>query len=373
MKQPPEILYVQFGGTSPELIGRRIVTEPGKVGSSKKSKAAIDKKPPRAGAKSDNGTTKSQAKEVRKAQDDEIEKTNRETRRTMSSVYTFREVANLFNISESRLRYWDRSGFISPSGFSGKRRCYTFQDLIGIRSAKTLLDKGVSLQKARGFVDSIREKLPLSSHPLDRLRILGDSKTVTVIDEDREFEAGSGQLLLDFRVRDFEQEVVAQLPGSRFDKTERTAYEWYLEGCRLDENDATMALAEEAYHRAIYLDPTLANAYTNLGNLMYRSGNPEDAKILYQKAIDVDENQPEAHYNLGFIEFETGRLEDAERCFSVAVDLDNTFADAHFNLAITLFRLGQMERAQDHLQNYLQIEPTGPWAEIARQRLRDLS
>ena len=35
----------------------------------------------------------------------------------------------------------------------------------------------------------------------------------------------------------------------------REAFEWYLEGCRLDEDPTSLAKAEEAYHRAIHLDP----------------------------------------------------------------------------------------------------------------------
>jgi hypothetical protein len=45
------------------------------------------------------------------------------------------EVARLFELPESRLAYWARSGFIKPSGKVGRRRYYTFQDLIGIRAA----------------------------------------------------------------------------------------------------------------------------------------------------------------------------------------------------------------------------------------------
>jgi tetratricopeptide (TPR) repeat protein len=66
-------------------------------------------------------------------------------------------------------------------------------------------------------------------------------------------------------------------------------------------------------------------------------------------------------------------MERAEACFTRAVELDGTFADAHFNVAMTLFRLGHYERARHHLQHYLSIEPTGPWADIARRRLNDMS
>jgi DNA-binding transcriptional MerR regulator len=291
--------------------------------------------------------------------------------RTMSETFSRREVCRLFDISEGRLRYWDRSGFLSPTGRDGRRKCYTFQDLISVRSAKTLLDNGITLQRTRRILGELREKLPSSTHPLGQLRIRGDGKTVVVADEECEFDADSGQLLLDFSVSSLEETIVSELPARRASAEHRTAYEWYLEGCRMDENEATLARAEEAYHRAIHLDSTLANAYTNLGNIRYRAGAVEDARALYVKAIEVDPEQPEAHYNLGFLEFEIGAFENAENCFRHALDLDPTFADAHFNLAMTVFRLGLADEARVHWKRYLSLEPTGPWADIARRRLQD--
>jgi tetratricopeptide (TPR) repeat protein len=290
----------------------------------------------------------------------------------MSGVYSQKDVCRLFSVTRSRLRYWDKSGFLSPSGRNGRRRCYTFQDLIAIRSVMTLLDNGISLQRTRRILAKLRDALPRSSHPLGRLRILADAKTVIVTDVDRDIEADTGQMLLNFEVKSLENQV-AELPNHEPESRHMSAYEWYLEGCRLDECEETLALAEKAYHRAIHMDPTLANAYTNLGNLLYRTGSAEDAKALYEKAIEVDGKQPEAHYNLGFLEFDAGRFVDAEACFSRAIELDATFADAHFNLAITCFRLGKTEHAEQRLRTYLSLEPEGPWADTARQRLDELS
>jgi tetratricopeptide (TPR) repeat protein len=220
-------------------------------------------------------------------------------------------------------------------------------------------------------VDKLRDEIPRSVHPIGKLRILSDAKTVVVMDAEREYEAESGQLLLDFDVESIEQQIISKLPKSA-KKKGLTAYEWYLEGCRLDEDEATYAQAEEAYHRAIHMDPTLANAYTNLGNLLYRSGSLMDAKTLYEKAVEVDPDQPEAHYNLGFLDYEEGRLESAGEHFSRAVELDPTFADAHFNVAITLLKLGRTEVARNHLKTYLNLEPSGAWADVARKRLQEL-
>jgi DNA-binding transcriptional MerR regulator len=291
--------------------------------------------------------------------------------RTMSATFSWREVGRLFGVSEGRLRYWDRSGFLSPSGHDGRSRCFTFQDIVCVRSALALLAGGVSVRRARKIVDALKGKLPLGPHPLGRLRVRGDAREVVVVEDDREIEAASGQLLIDFSVKSIEDSVIAELPSHRRARENRTAFEWYLEGCRLDEDPATLAKAEEAYHRAIHLDPKLANAYTNLGNLRYRAGSPEDAKILYAKAIEVDEGQPEAHYNLGFLEFEEGNLGRARERFERAVALDPTFSDAHFNLAMTLYRLDVGGDAREHWSRYLALDPDGPWADIARKRLQE--
>ncbi|HLT38325.1 MAG TPA: helix-turn-helix domain-containing protein, partial [Enhygromyxa sp.] len=62
-------------------------------------------------------------------------------------LYTAAEVARLFELPESRVRYWSQTGFITPSVRQGARRFYTFQDLISIKVAKELLDAGLPLQR----------------------------------------------------------------------------------------------------------------------------------------------------------------------------------------------------------------------------------
>ncbi|MBN2715132.1 MAG: tetratricopeptide repeat protein [Deltaproteobacteria bacterium] len=290
----------------------------------------------------------------------------------LEATFTRRDVCRLFDVSDGRLKYWDKTEFISPGGYRGQRRCYTFQDLISIRSAIALLDNGVTLQKTRAMIAQLRRLLPQTTHPLSRLRISGDSNQVTVTEEGREFEAASGQMLIDFTVKNLEEDLVSHLPDYALKRNSRTAYEWYLAGCDLDECDETLDDAEHAYHQALLLDPSLATAYTNLGNLRYRRGAMEDSRALYEKALEVDDAQPEAHYNLGFLDYEAGALHAAESHFARAVELDDTFADAYFNLAMTEYRLGKEQDACRLWQNYLTMAPRGDWADIARQRLAEM-
>jgi len=287
-------------------------------------------------------------------------------------LYTIAEVGRIFSVPISRLRSWDRRGFIRPSGKRGRLRFYTFQDLIGIRAAKGLLDSGLSVVRVRRSIQALRDSLPKVVRPLSELRVTSDGQRVVVTSEDGAFDPVTGQLVIDFRVKALQDQVVrtlrAQRPGEK--KGPRTAYEWYLEGCRLDEDERTWKQAEAAYLQAIDIDPRLANAHTNLGNLRYRRGRTEEARVLYRKALEVDPNQPEAHYNLGFLAFEAGDAAEAVPLFRKALEYDASFSDAHFNLAMALEEIGHTSPARAHWEAYLALEPDGPWADIARRRLR---
>ncbi len=289
----------------------------------------------------------------------------------LNDLYSASDVARLFNLAASRLRYWDRTGFLSPTGRRGRRRCYTFQDLVGVRAAKTLIDAGVPLQRVRRSVDSLRSILPKVTRPLTELRVQADGHSVVVRDAQGSFEPSTGQGVLDFDLSQLREDVVKTLQRhGELDPKKRTAYELYLEGCRLDEDEATFAQAEDMYRRATELDPELANALTNLGNVRFRRGFPQDAEELYRKALAIDSDQPEAYYNLGFLYYERGDAKLAVPCFARAVETDPAFADAHFNLAMALEEVGQRPNAKKHWQIYLQLEPQGAWAEVARRHLK---
>ena len=83
----------------------------------------------------------------------------------------------------------------------------------------------------------------------------------------------------------------------------------------------------------------------------------------------MDPQQPEAHYNIGYVALEHGDSATAIPHFEKAILSDARFADAHFNLAMALEQAGLVGRAREHWRRYLELEPTGTWAEIARRHL----
>jgi len=289
----------------------------------------------------------------------------------LADLYSVSEVARVFGFTPSRLRSWDRSGFIQPSGRSGRRRYYTFQDLIGLRVAKGLLDEGVSFRQVRRSIEALKTSLPRVARPLNELRVVADGQTVVVKAEEGAFEPTTGQLVLDFEVRTLRDDVVRVLKSHHASTDRRqAAYEHYLEGCRLDEDETTVDRAEAAYRAALELDPSLSNALTNLGNIRFRRGYLDEAVSLYRAALSVDPSQPEAHYNLGFLYFEAGEPKKAAASFEQALAHDPAFADAHFNLAMAYEEIGRYAAARPHWETYLELDPRGPWAEIARRHLK---
>jgi tetratricopeptide (TPR) repeat protein len=286
-------------------------------------------------------------------------------------LYAVAEVARLFGYKPSRLRYWHRSGLLGPSARIGGRSYYTFQDLVGVRAAKGLLEQGVPLQQVRRSVESLREAFPKTTRPLSELRVVADGRTVLVQDDSGTYEPTTGQAVLDFRIDGLESDVIRLL---HFDHDDRSrAYEHYLEGCRFDEDEQTYDQAEQAYQKALSLDPTLSNALTNLGNLEYRRDRLEVAEQYYRRALECDREQPEALYNLGFLHFERDEVDEAVCMFRDALKSDPSFADAHFNLAMALEERGEREAARPHWRRYLALEPDGSWADIAEKHLEESS
>ena len=287
----------------------------------------------------------------------------------VTDVFTQGEIARLLGVSPGRLRSLDRSGVISPSGRRRGRRAYTFADLIQLRAAQSLLAKRVRLRDVSRAVVALRKTLPRVARPLAELRIVSDGTRIVVRTQDGNFEPLSGQMLLDFEVKQLRDDVVRVLRPTAGRQRARTAYELYLRASELDEDPATMAEAEALYKKAIELDPWLTIAYTNLGNICFRRQNIAAAEELYRKALDLDAKQPEAQYTLGYVMLERGNAEEAVSLFLGALEADPQFSDAYFNLAMAYEQVGQSEQARPYWAKYIELEPSGTWTEIARRHL----
>ncbi|MFT3773152.1 MAG: tetratricopeptide repeat protein [Minicystis sp.] len=290
-------------------------------------------------------------------------------REPVSDMFTGPEVAKLLGLSSGRLRALDRAGIVTPSGRRRGRRAYTFPDIIALRAARDLLARKVRLRDVARAVENIQVSLPKVTRPLAELRIVSDGKRVVVKSPAFSYEPLTGQMLLDFDVKALRDDVVRVLRPVVGRERARTAYDLYVKASQLDEDPATLDEAEGLYKRALEMDPWLAIAYTNLGNIRFRRGDEEEAEQLYRKALSLDTKQPEAQYNLGYVMLERGRPAEAITFFKGAIASDPQFADAYFNLAMAYEQAGESAKARPCWRKYLEIEPTGTWAEIAKKHL----
>jgi tetratricopeptide (TPR) repeat protein len=301
--------------------------------------------------------------------------------------YSFGAAARILDLPETKLRYWSQSGFVGPSLRRGPRQAYTFQDLVSVRAAKELVERGFQPAFIRKALEQVRRSLPSVDRPLTKLRVLWDGHTLGLVEDGLAFEV-SGQRRFDFGLNDLAERAtrVLALAGTppeaesatKPPEPKRDAFACFREGLAKEAEGGQEAGAEECYRQALTRDPGLAAAHTNLGGLLYRRGDNGAARLEFEAALAIDPEQPEARYNLASILMQQGEIEQAASELRRVVQQSPWFADAHYNLASALERLGGKRQAALHLQRFLDLhdaEPAAdvePWLEEARARLRRL-
>ena len=104
--------------------------------------------------------------------------------------FTAAQACQLTSCTPHQLRYWDKVGLITPSlqttdGRPGRRRIYSFRDLIGLRVVKSLLDNGLSIQRVRRAWDYLRRTGDMDDH-LASVRLVTDGQSIFAIARDDE-------------------------------------------------------------------------------------------------------------------------------------------------------------------------------------------
>jgi len=103
--------------------------------------------------------------------------------------YCTKVVSKITRLSVRQIDYWDRTHFIKPSvsdaSGRGSVRLYSFNDLIQLKVAKTLMDKGISLQKIRKAINYLKKHMPEIEKPLSELRFLTDGDTIFTLTKNK--------------------------------------------------------------------------------------------------------------------------------------------------------------------------------------------
>jgi len=115
--------------------------------------------------------------------------------------------------------------------------------------------------------------------------------------------------------------------------------------------------AEFSTRKAIELKPDLAEAHSNLGNILRYLGRLKEAETSTRKAIELKPDLAEGHSNLGNILRNLGRLEEAEIFTRKAIEIKPDLARAHSNLGNILSDLGKLPEAEISYRKAIELNP----------------
>jgi predicted TPR repeat methyltransferase len=133
----------------------------------------------------------------------------------------------------------------------------------------------------------------------------------------------------------------------------------YLGVLRMVQGKRTEAI--ELLKRSLKLSPRNAHAWNSLGNML---GGTDDkaAELAYTNATNLNPTLAEAWYNRGNLLRRLRRRDDAIGSFRRVIELNPRFAGAYENVAMLLLRLGRADLTTDVYRRWLQVEPDNPIA-----------
>lgn len=240
-----------------------------------------------------------------------------------------------------------------------------------MRRIASLSRRGVPVRRIRCALEVVRTRLPEVERPVEALVAEGDGAGRLLFHTGDLLCEPDGQLILDFDCREGGESGVSRLDARRPRRVDpECALAWFERGCRLDSDPRTHEQAIEAYERALQADPRLADASCNLGTIHQHRGDRRRARECYEAALRVRPGHVEANLNLAGLLEEEGRLAAALRRYQAALESDPLRPEPHLGLALLYERLELRLRARSHWRRYLQLDPRGAWAEIARRVLR---
>lgn len=120
--------------------------------------------------------------------------------------------------------------------------------------------------------------------------------------------------------------------------------------------------AQQAYEKAMEIDPEYAPPVVNLGMMAARRGDMQGAETLFKKALTLHPRHPErVHNNLGNSLVRQGRVLEAIPHYQTALILDPDLTEAHKNLGFVLLDQGRAHEAIVHFERAIALDPDSPY------------
>ena len=295
-------------------------------------------------------------------------------------LHTPAMLADLLEVPIAIIRRWHRRGLIIPVREVQRLPYFDFQEVATARRLAQLLAAGASPGQIEKKLAELARFVPEVERPLAQLSVIVEGKHFLLRQGEGLLEPG-GQLRFDFDAFGGAQiaagesaEVpipvdILSIEQWRDALDEPSTPEEMLALAAQLEDEGHLGAATEIYRATLLAFGPNAEVNFLLAELLYRLGDVTAARERYYATIELDEDYVEARANLGCVLVETGQSDLAVQAFEGALRYHDEYPDAHYHLARTLDDLGRTEQAHFHWARFVELSPSGPWAEEARRRL----
>lgn len=267
--------------------------------------------------------------------------------------HTLRGIQEMLGLSRSAITGLIANGFVSPR--RGPRNTYrfSFRDVVLLRTAHDLQQADIPTRKILRALQRLKATLP-EELPLTGLRITAVGNAIAVRDRESQWEAETGQLLMDFDVAATRGSVAFVDRRRRAAAPPVSADELFARAEALESTD--MKAAETIYRTVLTIAPDHADAYLNLGAILCESDRQAEAAGLYDDALRRRPDVPLLHFNRAVALEDLGQLDEAIRSYEHCLRLDPSIGDAHFNVGRLYDHLGHRREAIRHFSAYRRLQ-----------------
>ena len=275
--------------------------------------------------------------------------------RPLEAQHTLRGIQEMLGLSRSAITRLIANGFVRPTRGPRNEYRFSFRDVVLLRTAHQLQAADIPTRKIVRALQQLKSRLP-SELPLSGLRITAVGSKVAVRERGSQWEAESGQLLMDFEVAAQAGSVafVAHQRGPEPAPQQSSADALFALGEALEATDADAA--EGAYRQVLAVAPDHADAYLNLGAMLCESRRDAEAVALYDEALERRPSVALLHFNRAVALEDLGRLAEAIQGYERCLNLDPALGDAHFNAARLHDHLGHKQQAIRHFSAYRRLQ-----------------
>jgi tetratricopeptide (TPR) repeat protein len=131
------------------------------------------------------------------------------------------------------------------------------------------------------------------------------------------------------------------------------------------EQRGEMSAAVRRYEAALRGSPDFYPAINNLGIRHLQKGDVEKAEAEFRRVIELNQNGAQAYFNLGNVLFMTNRNGEAKQTLEAGLRLSPSSAMGHYLNGSVLTRLGDYKEAEEQLKTARELNPRMPQVQIS--------